>query len=413
MTASNSGLGRIFISLSDPRFRMLSIGMLFSLSAMQMNQVVQPWLAFNLTGSGLAIGILTSVHGLPMILLAPFGGVFADRFNKRKLLIITQTSLGFLALISAILVYLDVIQLWHLVVIGFLQGAITPFNMPTRQAYIPELVKKEYIPNAYAVDGMAMNISRILAPSLAGILMAWHPTYAFFTVAVMHCGAVFTLFHLPTGKAALAKSKGTLIEIMAGVRYIRSRPTLLTLFGMSTLIGALGLSYPALLPIFQANVLHVGEASLGFMYAAIGAGALIGSLTMAFLSGSSRRGQILIFSSVCLGFFLALFAFSTLYPMSMSLLILMGISGQVSLVTTRIFLIMNIDRTYYGRVMSVYLMSLALQPVAVLPLSALVDHIGVQTTVSATGVLLAIAIIVIAIARPAIWRNLSETKKPG
>ena len=395
-----SGFARTFRSLSIPTFRTLWTGMLFSMAAMQINIVARSWLAYHISGSGLALGLVAIARGLPSIILSPLGGVVADRFDKRKILLLSQSGMCALSLVNAVLVHLGIIQVWHLVVIGLFQGTVFPFTMPTRQAYIPNLVGPKHLANALAMDSAGRNVNRVLAPSVAGLLIAWHPVVAFYTIAFFYAVAVLTLIRLPSPTFPSADHESYLEEMMVGFRYIIGHPMLVTLMGMSFLAVVLGMPFQQLLPVFQVKVLHVGPAQLGFMYAAVGIGALLGSLIVAYLSDDPRRGLFEVVAGIGFGITLALFARSGTYWISLTLLAVVGLTSQGYLTLNRMLVLLNTERTLYGRVMGIYMMTWSLMPVATLPMGALVDAVGAPLTVACGGVLLAVSIVILSLMRP-------------
>ncbi len=245
-----TGFSGTFSSLAVPNFRTLWFGMLFSMAAMQINIVARSWLAYSLSGSALTLGIVAVARGLPSIILSPLGGVVADRFDKRRVLILSQSSMCALSMVNAVLVHLGVIRVWHLVVIGLFQGIVFPFTMPARQAYIPELVDKGDLANALAMDSTGGNLNRVVAPSVAGVLIAWHPVVAFYAVAVFYVGAVLTLIRLPSPRFLAAAHESALQEMMVGLRYLIGHPVLLPLMAMSFLAIVFGMPFQQLLPVF-------------------------------------------------------------------------------------------------------------------------------------------------------------------
>ena len=333
------GLSHTFSSLSAPGFRMLWSGMLFSMAAMQINIVARSWLAYDLSGSGLVLGIVAMARGLPQIILSPVGGVAADRFDKRKLLILSQFALCILSLVNALLVHLGIIQVWHLVVIGLFQGIVFPFTMPTRQAYIPDLVGGDQLPNALAVDSAGRNLNRVLAPSLAGILIAWHPTVAFYAIALFYFGAVLTLIRLPFQKPSAAEHENAWREMMIGFRYILGRRNLLVLIVMGFLAVILGMPFQQMLPVFQVDILRVGPAQLGLMYTAVGIGALFGSLVVAYLSDDRNRSVFQLIAGIVFGIMLIPFAISSNYLVSLVLLTIVGFMSQAYLTFNRMLVL--------------------------------------------------------------------------
>ncbi len=386
-----------FESLRLPQYRLLWFGMLFSIGAMQIDLVARAWLAYDLTGSGLTLGLVTAARGLPQLILAPFGGVAADRFDKRRLLVYSQSGVFILATVNAVLVITGAIQIWQLVVLGLLQGFTTPFTMPTRTALIPDLVPEDQISNALALESTGRNINRIVAPAIAGLLLAVNPGLAFLAIAIVYGAAVATLYGLPRGLRGAETKKGAFGDVADGFRYIFSNRALFALITLAFIPILLGMPFQSLLPIFQKNVLEVSESRLGFMYTAIGIGAIVGSVAVAYLSKSPMMGRLQMASGVAFGVFLALFAFSDSYALSMALLVLVGFFSTGYLTLNRMMVAMLTDRAVFGRVMAIYGMTWSLMPIALLPIGALVDAFGVQTVVAVSGLSVATIIGVSAI----------------
>jgi MFS family permease len=394
-----------FKSLSAPDFRTLWFGMLFNVASMQVNVVARSWLAYDLSGSALVLGIVAMARGLPQIAFSPLGGVAADRFDKRKVLVASQSILCVLALINAVLVQTGVIQVWQLVVIGLLQGIVFPFTMPTRQALIPQLVGEGNLPNALAMDSAGRNLNRVLAPSLAGVLIAWDPTVAFYTVAVLYFLSAVTLLRLPSTASTVDPSRSAMQQMLFGFRYIVGRRRLLILIGMAFLAVILGMPFQQMLPVFQAAVLNVGPEKLGFMYAAVGAGALVGSLAIAYRSDDPRRQRYQLIAGVCFGALLIPFALSRNLGFSLVMLVMIGVCSEIFMTINRMLVLLNTDSNLYGRVMGTYAMTFSLMPVATLPMGALVDAIGAPRTVAGAGFLLALAVLILSFILPRIWHK--------
>lgn len=407
------GTSRAFRSLGNPQFRMLWLGMLLSMAALQMNIISQPWLAYHISGSGIALGVVAFCRGLPMLLVAPFGGLAADRFDKRRVLIITQSSLGLLALTNAILIYVGVVQVWHLAVLGAVQGSISPFSVPARQAYIPELVGSDQIANALALDATGMNLNRVLAPSIAGVLLAWSPAASFFSSAALYLCSSLLLLRLQPGSAAGAKGKATLVELMGGFGYILRHPALRILIGMAFIPILLGMPFQQLLPVFQTEVLHVGPSQLGLMYTAVGVGSLTGSLLVASAADYPQKDLLQVIAGVLFGVSLVLFALSTVFILSVVLLVVVGLASQGYLTINRVLLMLNTDHAYYGRIMSIYFMTFSLMPTSMLLMGTMVDVAGAPLTVGVSGALLAVFIATLAILRPAVPPQETEPRRPG
>jgi MFS family permease len=396
---------RAFKSLYTPNYRLLWIGMLFNIGAMQVNIVARSWLAYDLSGSALILGVVAMARGLPQIIFSPLGGVAADRFDKRKLLIISQSMLCVLALVNALLVQTGLITVWQLIVIGLVQGMIFPFTMPTRQAALPHLVSDEDLPNALAMDSAGRNLNRVLAPSLAGVLIAWDPVVAFYTIAVFYLVSALTLTRLPSIPSVADNTRNVMQQMASGFRYIFASKRLLTLIGMAFIAVVLGMPFQQMLPVFQASVLNAGPEKLGFMYAAVGAGALVGSLLVAYRSDDPRRQTYQLIAGIGFGGFLIPFALSRSLGLSLAMLVLVGLCSEIFMTVNRMMVLLNTEARLYGRVMGTYAMTFSLMPIATLPMGALVDAIGAPDTVAGAGFLLAAAVAGVSFLLPRIWRQ--------
>jgi MFS family permease len=387
-----SGRLRTFNAFAIPNFRLLWLGMLFSMGAMQMNIISRSWLAYHISGSGLAIGMVALGRGLPQFLLAPIGGAAADRFDKRKLLIFSQFSLVALSLVNAVLVQLNVIQIWQLIVLGVVQGIIFPFTMPTRTAYIADVVDSDRFANALALDSTGRNLNRVIAPSLGGILIAISPTIAFYAIAVFYALAALTLIRLPSARSVQARSRSIVGDMMVGFRYLRNSSALMLLIGMAFALVLLGGSFQQLLPVFQLDVLHVGPTALGLMYTAVGVGAVFGSLAAVYAAESPNKRKIQLGAGISVGVFLALFAFSTSYLVAIFFLVIVGFMTDGYFTINRILVMYETEKAFYGRVMSIYMMTWSLMPLSLVPMGIMVDRVGAPITVGIAGLIQAVII---------------------
>jgi MFS family permease len=387
ITGVRGSVVQAFASLVIPQYRLLWLGMLFSIGAMQIDLVARAWLAYDLSASGLTLGLVTAARGLPQLILSPLSGVAADRYDKRKLLVWSQSAVFVVALVNAILVHSGVIQIWQLVLLGVLQGVANPFTMPTRTALIPDLVPDGMIPNALALESTGRNINRVLSPALAGVLLAIDPALAFYAIAVGYGLAVLTLYNLPVGLRGDGAQGGAWSEMLFGFRYVWERPPLLALLALAYVPILLGMPFQSLLPVFQKEVLDVGPRALGFMYTAIGLGAIAGSIVIAAIAETPYKGRIQIVSGIVFGLFLFLFALSESYALSIVLLLLVGFFSTGYLTLNRMLVGLQTERGLYGRVMAIYGMTWSVMPIALLPFGALVDVFGVSAAVATAGLL--------------------------
>jgi MFS family permease len=385
------GIRHTFDALTESQFRLLWFGMLFAQASMQMNIVARSWLAYTISGSALALGVVSLAQGLPWTLLSLLGGATADRADKRTLLVAVQFSLSALSIVNALLVHLNIVRVWHLVVLGLFQGIIFAFNMPTRQALIPELVSVERLANALALNSTGMNLNRVLAPALAGLLIASHPAVTFDVMAVFYFASALMLLRLPkTGPAKFPHPHSALADIWDGLRYIVQNKRLLALIIMAFVPTLFGMPYQQLLPVFQQDVLHVGPKALGMMYTMVGVGSLIGSLSVAAMAQSGKKDTIQGIAGVLFGVVIVLLALSSVYALSLVVLLAVGLASQGYMTLNNVLLMEATDPAYYGRVMSIYILTFSISPVAMLPIGFMVDHIGVSPTEAIVGAILAV-----------------------
>jgi MFS family permease len=390
---SESGLWHAFSSLAEPSYRWFWFSILGSYSAMQMNIVARGYLAFELTNSATALGVVSLARALPMLVLAPYAGSLADRAGKRKLLISTQVGLMLVALATSALVHFGLIRFWQLVVLGFLEGTIFTFNMPTRQAILPFLVPPERIGNAVALSASGRNLTRIVAPSLAGVLIglpAFGISGSFDAIAVAYLSAAVILLFLrlrqetadvPVPHPRRSGARG----LSDGFRYILGRANLRILF-------LLGTPYQTLLPVFQARVLDVDATGLGIMYGAAGVGGLIGSVVVAAIAEHPKKALLQLGFGVFFGLGLLAFAAVHLFMPDLLFLAVVGVFGDGYSTLNSTMVMLNTDRAWYGRVMSIYMMNFALMPLATLPLGALSDVINAPVAVGGSAILIVLLV---------------------
>lgn len=383
---------RTFESLKERDFRLLWLGMLPSTFAMQMGFVTNGYLAYDLTGSAAAVGFVTLGFGIPMLFLSLIGGVVADRFSKRQILMVTQATVGLAAAILATLVLTDLVRIWHMTLVALMMGTAFAFNMPARQAFVAELVGRERLTNAVALNNTGMNMARVVGPALAGALIGIHFVGiggVFVIMAAMYVIVVLTISRLPDrGVQPNARDRSGLNALTDGLKYIRGNSVLMALMLLAFAPVMLGMSYQALMPVFAEDVFNVGPGGLGILMMVNGIGALIGSLGIATFGHLRRRGLLLMGLGVLFGGSLAAFAFSE--SMTVALLVLPVIGGSsAAYMALNMSLVMDYaEPEFHGRVMSVNMLTFSLMPLSVVPTGALVDIFGAPTVIGVSGLLL-------------------------
>lgn len=400
---------RPFLSLKEKEFRALWLGMLPGTMAMQMGMITNGYLAYDLTGSAAAIGLVTMGFGIPMLLFSLIGGVVADRVSKRRVLMLSQMTIGLCAATLAFLVLSDLIQIWQMTLVAFVMGTCFAFNMPARQSFVAEIISRERLMNAIALNNAGMNMSRVVGPALAGFLigLSWVGIGGVYIIMVlMYAFVVFSLFRIRDRGAAPNPNKVSGFRSLTdGLGYIRGNAILMALLMLAFAPVILGMPYQALMPVFAEDVFDVGASGLGVLMTVNGIGALLGSLVIASLTNVSRRGLVQLGLGVTFGLSLALFAFGNSYILGLAALLIVGAAsaGYMSLNST---LVMDTaEPQYHGRVMSIYMLTFSLMPLSVLPVGALADAFGAPVTIGLGGVALVVVVMLYGLLHPS-YRHL-------
>ncbi|MBE0480301.1 MAG: MFS transporter [Dehalococcoidia bacterium] len=376
-----------FSSLSIADYRWYWFSTLGAFTAMQMSLFVQGLLIFELTNSAVALGLVSAAFGVPMLLFSLWGGAVVDRADKRNVLIVTQ-ALSFAATLAVgILIALDMISFWHLLAASFINGLVLSFNLPGRQAILPQLVGRERIMNAVALASGAVNSSRIFAPAMGGLLVGFMGIDGiYFLIAAFYLASVLLLFMIPAlGKPVRPSSVSVRSDIREGLTYIKGSPILLGLLVLAFVPVVFGMPYQMLMPVFAVDVLGMGRTELAFLLAMTGVGAVLGSMGIASLGEFRHKGLLLLVSCALFGAFLIFFAQSTSYLLSLFLLVAVGAANVTYLTANNTLLQVHCDDAMRGRVMSLYMMTIGLMPVGTLGISAIAEWAGAPLAVAAGG----------------------------
>lgn len=355
-----------------------------------MQLLARGWLIYEMTASPLALGIVTAGWGLPMILFSFFGGAIADRVSKRPLLMATEAISGGISLMVAILIAMEMVTLWHLVAAAFLNGVALSFNNPARQSYIPQLVKGEWLMNAFALTSASWNLTRILAPALAGLLVALigvAGTY-FFTVGLYVLTVLSVAMISHPGTPEQNQKVPLSSDLAQGWSYIRNTFPLPHLLVFHLAVVMLAMPYIFLLPVFAVDVLQVGEVGLGWMMSTVGVGAILGNLAIATMGNFRRKGVLLVGLALLSGLALVLFSLSRSLPLSLGVLLGVGLGNASYLALNQVMLMSLSLPEMRGRVASLTMVSFGFTPLGILPISALAEVWGAPPAVGAGAMLL-------------------------
>jgi MFS family permease len=403
---------RTFSSLSNPHFRLLWLSMLFSFSAIQMMFIAQGYLTFQITGTATSLGLIGLGWGVPQLLFTLIGGVAADRLHKRALIMFSQGTLAVTSLLTAILIQTDLIALWHIFALALVGGVVFAFNVPARQAWIPELVEPDQLMNAVALNSSAFTATGIVGPGLAGALIAIPfigLTGSYYVMAACFAIVVVLLTRIPGGAPREGAGHEPPYEAMVnGLRYIRRHSVLPILLLMGFVPIVIGMPYRQFFPVFAEEVYGVGAVGLGAMGAVMSIGALAGSLIVASMSHTARRSVIQLVLGVGFGLSLVLYAAAPVLSLGLLTLMLVGFFGNSYWALNNTMVLGSTDREFYGRVMSVYMLSWSIQPFFGLVESVIADAIGVQAMTAGVGLLLAVTLVIIAVALPGYGRLREE-----
>jgi MFS family permease len=322
-----------FIALSYPNYRLWFYGQITSLFGTWMQTTAQGFLIYDLTHSPAYLGYVTFAAGLPSWLFMLVGGVAADRVSRRMLMVITQTSMMILAFILAVLAFTGMVQPWHIIVLAFLLGIANAFDAPARLALAPELVDKEDLTNAIALNATMFNTATILGPTIGGVIYAaFGPAWCFMINGISFIAVIVALLlmKLPKTEKPALRRPSALKEIKQGIAYTFTRPVILALMGIVLVTTTFGFSFVPLLPAWAVDVLGGDVRTNGLLYSARGVGALIGALGIASLGRFNYRGKLLSAGTILFPIVLIVFSFVRWLPLS--LLTLAGVGAALVLV---------------------------------------------------------------------------------
>ncbi|MDO8281699.1 MAG: MFS transporter [Thermodesulfovibrionia bacterium] len=373
---------KVFSSLYNRNFRLYWFGQVISLTGTWMHSAAQGWLVLKLTDSPFYLGLVGAAASLPSVVFSLAGGVAADRLSKRKILIAAQVVLMFLALLLAFLVMADVVTVWHVVAIAFFVGTTRAFDMPARQAFFIEMVGKENLMNAIALNSAAFNGSRVIGPSVAGLIISFMGIAAcFFFNSLSFLAAIIglMLIRIAVSEKKEEERKGVMEEFKEGMRYIFSESSVYTLLMFIAITGFFGLPYISFLPIYARDILNTGAAGYGILMSVAGAGAFAGAISLVLKGDHSRKGLLLAVSGIVFSISLLIFSFSTAAWLSNVMLFLVGWGAVSHIATANSMLQLAVPDRLRGRVMSAFtLVFLGTATLGNLAIGSLAHYVGTQ-----------------------------------
>ena len=376
-------------ALKVRNFQLFFSGQLISLVGTWMDNIAEAWLIYRLTGSSLKLGTVGFCSQIPVFLFAPLGGIVADRYNRHKIIIATQTLSMVFAGILATLTLTHRVQVWHVFVLAACMGVVNAFDIPARQAFLSDMVGRENLMNAIALNSSMFNGARIVGPAVAGILVASIGEGWCFAANSLSYIAVITgllMMKLTYTPRAGARDKSPVQDIVEGFRFVKDAAPIRSLLLLLGLVSLVGMPYSVLMPIFADRILHGGARGLGILMGATGVGALAGALTLALKKGLKGISKIISVCALAFGTSLIFFSASRYFWLSAALLLPVGYFMMVQMASSNTLLQSMSPDHLRGRVLALYsMMFMGMAPFGALFAGAIAERVGAPITVAIGG----------------------------
>lgn len=378
-------MARLTRALGHRNYRLFFAGQSVSLIGTWVTRVATSWLVYRLTGSELLLGVTGFAGQIPMLVLAPFAGVLADRWNRHRILVVTQVLSALQSLALAVLALSGRITVTHVIVLQVVQGLFNSFDTPARQAFVVEMVEdRADLPNAIALNSSMFNASRIVGPSIGGLIIAAvGEGWCFAIDAVSYAAVILSLLlmRIPA-RPQPAQRERLMSELRTGVGYVFGFPPVRELLVNVALIGTMGMPYTVLMPVFASKILHGGPHTLGLLMTGAGVGALCGTFYLASRHSVVGLGKVIVIATMMLGVALILFSFSHALALSMFLLLFVGAGMMLQSAAANTILQTVVDEHLRGRVMAFYSVAvMGTMPIGSLVAGIVADRIGAPRTI--------------------------------
>jgi MFS family permease len=391
-------------------YRLFFSGQGISLIGTWMQQIALGWLVYRLTDSAFLLGLVGFSSQIPTFILASFAGVFADRYNKHKIIIVTQFLAMAQASVLAILTLTNLIQVWQIILLSLFSGMINAFDMPTRQTFVIDMVEdKNDLPNAIALNSSMFNAARLIGPTVAGIIISvFSEGVCFLLNALSYIAVIAALLMMNiTPKPISLKKEKVLEGLKEGIKYAYNFKPIRALLLLIGLVSLTGMPYTVLMPVFAKDILRGDSHTLGFLFGAVGTGALAGALYLA-----SRRSVLGLvrWITIAVGVFAAgliLFSFSRNLTLSLILMLFTGFGMMMQMASTNTLLQTLVDDDKRGRVMSLYVMAfMGTAPIGSFMAGSLASLIGASYAVLSGGIVCLFGAIIFAKKLPSLRKHI-------
>lgn len=408
---ANSKVPSMFRALSNRNYQYFFAGQLISLIGTWMQTIAEAWLVYKLTNSTVLLGLISFSGQIPVFFLAPIGGAIADRYDRRKVLICTQSAAMILTGTFAVLVLTGTMQSSFLFILAVALGLVNSFDIPTRQSFIVDLVKREDLTNAIALNSSMFNGARIVGPAIGGLLVASVGAgWCFALNAISYIGVIGGLLLIKVQKKEQVPQAGSAVDkIVEGFSFVAKTSPIRSLLLLLGTVSLMGTPYSVLMPIFSDQILHGGAKGLGMLMGAAGIGALAGALTMAARKGLKGIGRWIAFATAGFGTSIILFSFSQSFWLSAALLVPAGFAMMIQMSSSNTLIQSMVPDNLRGRVMAVYsMMFMGMAPLGSVLAGTLATHIGAPYTVAIGGTVCIGGAIIFALNLPAFRINARE-----
>ncbi|GMU40806.1 MAG: MFS transporter [Chloroflexota bacterium] len=408
-SGSSGVIGRTFASLRVRDYAWFSAGNAAFFLAMQMNFTLRGYLAYELTGAASALGILALSLAMPMLFAGPFGGVIADRVNKRTLLIVVQIGVAANNGTMALLILTGVVEFWHLAAAAMVMGLFFAVITPARQAMVPQLVPQQLMMNAISLQMSGQNLTRIVGPAVAGLLIAPMGVGNVYLVTVaLFILSVITMFPLPKhGMVSIQHGQRRNVgeELVSGLAFVWKTPLYRILLIMALVMPLFAFPVNQILPVFAEDVFERGPTALGILMSVSGVGGLVGALFAAGISDYPHKGWLQIVGAIAMLLCFIAFAVTPSFYPALVFLALGNIGSMIFQVTNNAVIQAQVPDEYRGRVMAVLMMSFGTMPLGVLPLTFAADRWGAPLAVVAAQIIGLAVVLLTVVFSPSV-RNL-------
>jgi MFS family permease len=377
-------------ALRYPAYRAFWLGLLASVAGFQMLRFGQYWLIYRLTGSPLALGYMGVASGIPAICLNLFGGAFADTIDQRRLIMTTQSLTAGLIFLLATLTLLDVVQVWHVLAIAFCAGAVEAFDQPARQAFYPHLIDRQVMLSAVALNSAIWQGTRIIAPAVAGFIIAWAGTaVTFYLAGVGFLTMAMVVCRLTVPRVTKRARGGAVQEILEGLKFIRQNSLFSFLIAMTFFYSFFGLTYITMMPVLAVDILQVGAKGQGLLMGMGGIGSLLTTLWLSLHSNVGSRGWWIIGGAVMSGVSIATLGLTSAivgsFPLALALMFVIGICNITYATSIQNSLQMLVPDHMRGRVMGFYGMTYNIMPLGGIVSGGLANLIGAPFAIALGG----------------------------